>query len=557
VTAGEELGAVVGGSLRSGLEVRLHPAREIALGEYVAAPLPDGGSLLGMVTDLSLRSAESGATSWPPPAGDDPAAMLLREVLLDTAVYTEADVQPYLEVREDAPPSQARHLPRHFGRVRRAGQEMLDRAFAVAEETAAIRLGSPLGMDAVTVHVDLEKLFERSAGIFGKSGTGKTVLALQLLDAMVAHSAAAETNRDRTVALIFDMHNDYGSDLKFQGDGTRRRSLKHWHRTGVAVYSLEANAPDTDRQITIGTRDIRPEDLEILRGSTFSGTAQAIDLADECERQLGRDWVDEVLQSDPSPAVIRKLWKDGTEPEEPNWNRVASRLGYTVQTLDSLKRGLRAITRREFVQSGAGQFSEVIDHVVQMLLGGKSAVIQFGKHGSDLASYMLVANMLSRRIWEHYQQKMDAARGNHALEPNHLVIVIEEAHKFVDKSVAGQTIFGQIARELRKFNVTLLIIDQRPSQIDSEVLSQVGTKFCLQLDSEADIEAVIGGITGRASLKQVVASLESRRQALVFGHAMPMPVVLQPPELTADYRAGSSLRERLGAPPSAPVTRLY
>jgi DNA helicase HerA-like ATPase len=197
------------------------------------------------------------------------------------------------------------------------------------------------------------------------------------------------------------------------------------------------------------------------------------------------------------------------------------------------------------------------EHIIQTLQGGKSAVIQFGKHGRNLGSYMLVANMLSRRIWEAYQRRMESAQGDTSKEPNRLVIVIEEAHKFVDRALAGHTIFGQIARELRKYNVTLLIIDQRPSQIDPEVLSQIGTKFCLQLDSEQDVDALVGGIQGRAGLRSVIASLESQRQALVFGHALPMPVVVQPPELTPDYRPGQSLRDRLneGRPAEEPTPK--
>ena len=80
------------------------------------------------------------------------------------------------------------------------------------------------------------------------------------------------------------------------------------------------------------------------------------------------------------------------------------------------------------------------------------------------------------------------------------------------------------------------------------MLSQIGTKFCFQLDSEPDVDALVGGMQGRAGLRSVIASLESRQQALVFGHALPMPVVVRPPDLTAEFRAGASLRERLGAP---------
>ena len=49
------------------------------------------------------------------------------------------------------------------------------------------------------------------------------------------------------------------------------------------------------------------------------------------------------------------------------------------------------------------------------------------------------------------------------------MITIEEAHKFLSPGLAEQTIFGTIAREMRKYSVTLLVIDQRPSGIDPEI----------------------------------------------------------------------------------------
>ncbi len=554
----EHLGVVVGGSLTRNVEVRLDAGRSAQLGQYVMAPLEGGARLVGMVTDVMLRSAESGAVNWPPPTGDDPASSLLREVLLDTGVYTAVEVSPYLEVgaRGDEP-VRARRLPRHFAPVADADQDTIDTAFNTGEKPA-IAIGSPLGMDRLEVCVDIEKLFERSAGIFGKSGTGKTVIALQLLDSMVANSAGQPTNTDRTVALIFDMHNDYGREMKFQGLGRSRRSLKQLHPSDVAVYSLDPGpAGEVDGAVVIGTRDIRPEDLDVLQSATGM-TANAVEAAYELQGRLGKDWIDRVLEDDPPAALVAALWPGGDEPEDLSWGRVTSRMGIHQGSFDSLRRGLRRIERREFVRKGSAQVGEVIDYVVKTLQGGKSVVIQFGKHGNDLASYMLVANMLSRRIWEAYRDAKDRAASDPGREPNRLVIVIEEAHKFVDRSLAGQTIFGQIARELRKYNVTLLIIDQRPSQIDTEVLSQIGTKFCLQLDSEQDVEALIGGVAGRSGLRQVIASLESQQQALVFGHALPMPVVVKPPTLEPGAQAGGSLRDRLarGEVPEQPV-RLY
>jgi hypothetical protein len=144
---------------------------------------------------------------------------------------------------------------------------------------------------------------------------------------------------------------------------------------------------------------------------------------------------------------------------------------------------------------------------------------------------MLVANYLTRRIYEHYVRRKNLAAGKKADEPIPLVIVIEEAHKFLDRQVGQDAIFGRIARELRKYNVTLLIVDQRPSGIDDEVMSQIGTRVTCLLDNEADIKAVFSGVSGAGALREVLARLDTRQQALVLGHAVPMPVVLR----TRDY----------------------
>jgi hypothetical protein len=165
-------------------------------------------------------------------------------------------------------------------------------------------------------------------------------------------------------------------------------------------------------------------------------------------------------------------------------------------------------------------------------------VLEFGRYGSDLAAYILVANLLTRRIYERYQKSTEAALGDHSKQPRPLVITIEEAHKFLNSGVASQTTFGNIAREMRKYNVTLLVVDQRPSGIDDEVMSQLGTKVTCLLDNDKDLEAVLTGISGSRKLRSVLARLESKRQALVFGHALPMPVVIQ----TREYGSAESYR---------------
>ncbi len=78
-----------------------------------------------------------------------------------------------------------------------------------------------------------------------------------------------------------------------------------------------------------------------------------------------------------------------------------------------------------------------------------------------------------------------------------LIIVVEEAHKLLNREMAAQTTFATIARELRKYYVTLLIVDQRPSQIYDEVMSQLGTRISGWLGDDLDIQAVLSGLSGR------------------------------------------------------------
>ena len=126
------------------------------------------------------------------------------------------------------------------------------------------------------------------------------------------------------------------------------------------------------------------------------------------------------------------------------------------------------------------------------------------------------------------------------------MITIEEAHKFLSQ---GQSIFSTIARELRKYSVTLLIVDQRPSSIDPDVMSQLGTRITALLSDERDIDAVFTGTRG-GHFKNILATLDTKQEVLVFGHAVPMEVVLR----TRDFdealyravapRAGLSAQER-------------
>jgi DNA helicase HerA-like ATPase len=190
---------------------------------------------------------------------------------------------------------------------------------------------------------------------------------------------------------------------------------------------------------------------------------------------------------------------------------------------------------------------DVLDALLETLDAGKSIVFEFGRY-DDIRVYLLVANVITRRLRDAYEKKTTAflKSQNEADRPRQLMITIEEAHKFLSPGIAHETPFGKIAREMRKFFVSLLVVDQRPSAIDEEVLSQIGTKIVAQLSDEKDISAALVGTSDASALRKVLASLDAKQQALVLGHAVPMPIVVRTRTYDEDfYRA---MRDAAGPP---------
>jgi DNA helicase HerA-like ATPase len=226
-------------------------------------------------------------------------------------------------------------------------------------------------------------------------------------------------------------------------------------------------------------------------------------------RRLGQRWVARLLDEDDPLEDLDSALERGT---------------IHGGTLGAIQRKLGMFRRFDFLQARVPE--DPLRQILDYLDRGINVILEFGRYGSSLEAYLLVANYITRRIHAHYVRRKEEALGDQGKEPRSLVITIEEAHKFLDPAVARHTIFGTIARELRKYNVTLLIVDQRPSGIDPEVMSQIGTRVTCLLDDEADIRAVFSGISGAGALREVLARLDTRQQALIMGHAVPMPVVV-------------------------------
>ena len=512
----ERLGIVVSGSLNKGVDVRLDSSasvEDMAVGRYVTIE-GQKQRFLGMITDISLGVTDESLTLTPPDISDP----LTAEVLTGTSTYGTLHVTPYLTIGGDVDnlvegPQPVKTVPSHFSVVKLASQRDVEIVFG-SEDEEKFYIGTPLDMET-KVCLDLEKLVKRSNGIFGKSGTGKTFLTRILLIGML--------QKGKTVNLVFDMHSEYGWESRSE-EGRKVKALKQLFPERVAVFTLDEQSSrqrkvSTDFTVRIGYDEIEPEDMALLR-QTLNLTEPAIEAVYQLARRFGKNWLQSTLDL----------------PDSEETDELLNSMNIHESTYRNLRRGLETIRRLPFLEPHAPD--NPVKRILEYLDRGINVVLEFGRY-TDITAYILVANLLTRRIHAHYRDRTEKALAEDTAPPHPLVITIEEAHRFLNPEIASQTIFGTIAREMRKYNVTLLVIDQRPSGIDEEVMSQIGTKITCLLDNERDVDSVLAGVSGKSELKSVLSRLESRQQALIFGHAVPMPVVVR----TRDYGSAESYKE--------------
>ncbi|MFS8806170.1 DUF87 domain-containing protein [Synechococcus sp. R6-10] len=537
MTPPQPLATVIQGSLSRGLEARLNPGvsvEDLRVGKFVVIQ-GQRNRFFGLLTDVTLETSNPQILVNPP----RPEETLLREVLAGTGTYGIIALTPMLmlvprEMEGEYPPihpdlaetqtastTPSRELrpayamellpvktvPAHFSQVYEARELDFRTVFGWEDdpERRNFAIGQPLDM-AVPICLDLDRWVERSNGIFGKSGTGKSFLARLILAGIIRKRAA--------VNLIFDMHSEYGWEAASEDKhASTVKGLRQLFPGQVQIYTLD---PDSTRrrgvrdaqELFIAYNQIEVEDLALL-AEELNLSEASLENAIILRNEFGRDW------------ISRLLSLSNTEIQEFCEQRMGNKA-----SMMALQRKLTRLDNLKYIRSTLPH--NYIGQILDALSRGIHVVIEFGSQ-SNLLSYMLAANVITRRIHQAYvhQTERYLQSKNPLDRPRQLCITIEEAHRFLNPRAAKQTIFGTIAREMRKYFVTLLVVDQRPSSIDSEVMSQLGTRITALLNDDQDIEAVFTGVAGSQNLKTVLAKLDSKQQALILGHAVPMPVVVQ------------------------------
>jgi hypothetical protein len=126
-----------------------------------------------------------------------------------------------------------------------------------------------------------------------------------------------------------------------------------------------------------------------------------------------------------------------------------------------------------------------------------------------------------------------------------LMLILEEAHAYLGKDHANTaaTAVRRIAKEGRKYGVGVMIVSQRPSEIDPTILSQCGTIVAMRLANDIDRGQVAGAASD--NLKGLFDMLPILRtgEAIIVGEAVSLPIrtLIDPPEKNRRPDSGDPL----------------
>jgi len=390
----------------------------------------------------------------------------------------------------------------------------------------SLELGEHVGSGGTPCYLDLDELLGKHTAVLGSTGAGKSSAVAAIVHSLLQHGGNCSFPLWKPRIIILDPHNEYGS--AFPGhtrlstdEGTL--SLPYWmldleetialmigkkesaatsqtnivknaliaaRRAGAAVLGLDPDEITVDSPVPYLLGD--PTGLDNL--GLRNGVLDTAGFVGQINDQRPKDSKDKSKHDDFNK-VIRKLESLLRD----------ARLKFMMQPWTGKKED--------------GQLSKVL----QQFLGAGDPVCLFDLSGvpnevAGAASSAVVRTLFATKLWQSNEER--------AKSP--VLLICEEAHRYVPdrgdaQYAAARHAIQRLAKEGRKYGIALMLVSQRPSEVDATVLSQCNSWVVLRITNDSDREHVRAILPDSlVGLTKVLSGLR-QREAIVVGQATALP----------------------------------
>ncbi len=370
------------------------------------------------------------------------------------------------------------------------------RQIYAGDDKAMIEVGTIYPTRDIRGSLYIDAMLGKHFALLGSTGTGKSTSA-----ALILHKICEAAPLGHIVMI--DPHGEYSAAFKTNGAlfDVSNLQLPYW------LLNFEEHC----EVFLTTTGDERQVDADILAKCLFAARSKS--RVAEGISKLTVDAPVPYLLSDLTNFIQQEMGKLDKAGENAPYMRLKSKI-----------EEIKSDPRFSFMFSGmlvADTMASFMSRVFRLPTDGKPiSIIDVSGVPSDITS--VVVAVLARMVFDYAIWSRN--------EPQRpILLVCEEAHRYVPaerdahKSSVGK-ILGRIAKEGRKYGVSLGLITQRPSDLAEGVLSQCGTIIAMRLNNERDQAFVRAAMPeGARGFLDTIPALRNR-ECIMCGEGVPIPI---------------------------------
>ena len=422
----------------------------------------------------------------------------------------------------------------------------LDIIYGGYEDSNSITVGNISVSESLDAKIDLDKLISRHCAIVGSTGSGKSNSVSVLLESI------AKRNFPSSRILVIDPHGEYNDALSKYSRVIETNPKKVENKLYIPFWALPFN-----ELMKIFSGTISDANREYIRERVVEAKIAS---ADENKLDVTKE---SITADSPIPFSIKQLWFELDDFERQTYLERAKPETITAKTqigdanklksnlyqpasagggspflnnqakgilgfLDSVRNRLNDSSYNflfnpgDFTPNLQGEIKSDIDSLFMDWLGNPLPITILDLSGIPSEIMSSISGTLLKIIYDGLFWGVNTKVGG---KNQPLLIVLEEAHSYLkagEHSISSRTV-QMIAKEGRKYGVGLLLVTQRPSELDETVLSQCGTIIALRMNNSKDRGHIRSAV--QDELQSMVDLLPSLRtgEALISGEAVKIP----------------------------------
>jgi hypothetical protein len=386
------------------------------------------------------------------------------------------------------------------------------RSIFAASDEPHIEIGTVYPTDDIRGALYVDPMLGKHFAVLGSTGTGKSTSVSLILHRI------SELSPEGHIVMI-DPHGEYSAAFKGCGElfNVDNLQLPYWLMNFEEHCEVLLTTDGAERQ----------RDADILGKCLLAARTKGKDMS-----QFGKVTVDSpipYLLTDLNSIIVNEMGKLDRAGDTLPFQRIKTKLDE-----------LRADPRYTFMFSGMLVSDSMAGFVAKLFRlpsqGRPISIVDVSGVPSEVTS--VVVSVLARMVFDYaIWSRTEAQRP--------LLLVCEEAHRYVpkDETTGGQAvrkILERIAKEGRKYGVSLGLITQRPSDLAEGVLSQCGTIIAMRLNNDRDQACVRAAMPeGARGFLDAIPALRNR-ECIVCGEGVAIPIRVRFDDLEPEKRPASS-----------------